>query len=40
MESSENDLKRICKGGKLEKGLAIRESTVNSAKEKVENWIL
>ncbi len=39
MGSSEEDLKRICKGAKLEKGLAIRGSTVSSAKERVENWI-
>lgn len=39
MGNSENDLKRICKGAIIEKGLAIRGSTVNSAKSKVEAWI-
>ena len=33
------DLKSICKGAIVERGLAIRGSSVNSSKSKVEAWI-
>lgn len=32
-------LKSLCKGAKIEEGLAIRGSAVHSSKNRVENWI-
>lgn len=37
--SSEKDIKRICQGAEIKEGLAIRGSSVNSARNKVEEWI-
>ena len=34
-----NQIKEICKGAEVEEGLAIRGSVVNSAKNKVEDWL-
>ena len=34
-----NQLKDICTGATVESGIAITGSTVNSAKDKIENWI-
>ena len=34
-----NKIKEICKGAEVEEGLAIRGSVVNSAKNKVEDWL-
>ena len=34
-----NQIKDICKGAEVEEGLAIRGSVVNSAKNKVEDWL-
>lgn len=39
MGSSERDLKRICKGAKLVKGLAVKGSEVHHAKNMLEAWI-
>lgn len=39
MGRSEEDLKKICKGAKLEKGLSIKGSLVNEAREIVKEWI-
>ena len=38
MGSSENDLKRACKGAEFSKGLPIEGSSANSSDSKVENW--
>lgn len=34
-----NELKRVCKGATVTDGLAIRGSSVNSARNRVEDWI-
>lgn len=39
MGNSESDIKRICKGAKVIKGLPIQGSYVSTAKSKVEQWI-
>ena len=39
LSSIPNQLKDICKGATVTSGIAITGSTVNSAKEKIENWI-
>lgn len=39
MGSSESDVKKICKGAKVMKGLPIQGSYVDTAKSKVEQWI-
>ena len=39
LSSVPNQLKDLCIGAKVESGIAITSSTVNSAKEKTENWI-
>lgn len=39
MGNSERDLKRLCPGADLRKGLAIRGSDVSEAKSKIEAWL-
>ena len=39
LSSIPNQLKDICVGAKVESGIAITGSQVNSAKVKIENWI-
>ena len=39
MGNSVNDIKRLCPGAKVEKGLAIRGSSVKNSKKDIENWI-
>ena len=39
LSSIPNQLKDICTGAKVESGIAITGSTVNSARGKIENWI-
>lgn len=39
MGSSEKDVKRLCKGAKVEKGLAITGARVNEAKTMIEQWL-
>lgn len=39
MGGSENDLRRICTGAELSKGLPIKGSTANSSDSKVESWL-
>lgn len=39
LSSIPNQLKGICEGATVTSGIAITGSTVNSAKEKIENWI-
>ena len=39
MGNSLNDLKKLCKGAKIESDLAIQGSTVDNAKDIVEKWI-
>lgn len=39
MGTSENDIKSICKGAKVEKGLSIRGSDVKNAKSALEKWV-
>ena len=39
MGNSESDIKRICKGANVLKGLPIQGSFVSTAKSKVEQWI-
>lgn len=36
---SESDLKKICKGASIQKGLSVQESMADSAKEKVNMWV-
>lgn len=39
MGSSVSDIKKLCPGAKVEKGLAIRGGSVNSAEKEIEAWI-
>ena len=39
MGSSEADIRRLCPGAKLEKGLAIRGGSVGRSKKEIEDWI-
>ena len=39
MGSSEKDLKKLCKGAKVVKGLAIAGSAVPASRGKVEAWV-
>lgn len=39
MGSSEEDLKRICPGTKIAKGLAVTGTTVSDAKPAIEKWL-
>lgn len=39
MGISEKDIKTLCKGATIMRGLAVQGSTVKNAKNKVENWI-
>lgn len=39
MGSSENDIKKLCPGAKVEKGLAIHGGSVSGAKNAIEKWI-
>ncbi|MGN0666615.1 MAG: flavodoxin [Huintestinicola sp.] len=39
MGSSESDIKRLCSGAKVEKGLAIHGSRLNGAMEQFEKWL-
>lgn len=39
MGRSESDIKKLCPGAKVEKGLAIHGGSVGSAKEAIEKWI-
>lgn len=39
MGHSENDIKKLCPGAKVEKGLAIHGGSVGSAKKAIEKWI-
>lgn len=39
MGNSESDLRKVCKGATILKGLPIRGSMANSAKAKVQDWI-
>ena len=36
---SETDIKKICSGAELKKGLSIQGSFVDGAKDKVKNWV-
>ena len=36
---SEDDIRRLCPGAKVEKGLALHGSSVKEAQEDVERWI-
>lgn len=36
---SESDLKKICKGASIQKGLSVQGSMVEQAKAKVEGWV-
>lgn len=36
---SESDLKKICKGADVQKGLSVQGSMVETAKEKVNSWV-
>lgn len=38
MGSSVNDIKKLCPGARVEKGLAIRGGSVNDSKEDIEKW--
>lgn len=39
MGKSENDIKKICRGAIIEKGLAIRGGRVNESEAAIKNWI-
>lgn len=39
MGSSEHDIERLCKGAKIERGLAIHGAKVNQAKAVIEQWV-
>lgn len=39
MGSSVNDIKKLCPGARVEKGLAIHGSSVNRSKRNIEEWI-
>lgn len=39
MGRSERDLKKICKGAKIEKGLSIHGAEVSQSRSKIETWI-
>ena len=39
LSSIPNQLKTICTGATVESGIAITGSTVNSARNKIENWV-
>ena len=39
MGSSERDLKRICKGAVVEKGLSIHGAEAADSRSKVETWV-
>ena len=39
MGNSENDIRRLCPGAKVEKGLPIRGGSVKSAKADIQKWI-
>lgn len=39
MGSSENDIKKLCPGAKVEQGLAIHGSRISGAKAQFEKWI-
>lgn len=39
MGSSESDIKRLCPGANVEKGLAIHGGSVNRSKKEIEEWI-
>lgn len=39
MGGSEKDIKKLCPGAKLEKGLAIRGASVEQSKKEIEIWI-
>lgn len=39
MGNSENDIKKLVKGAKIEKGLAIKGGSVNSAKPIIQKWV-
>ena len=38
MGTSESDIKKLCPGAKVEKGLAIHGSRMNGAREQLEKW--
>lgn len=40
MGRSESDIKKLCPGAKVERGLAIHGGSVGSAKKAIEEWIL
>ena len=39
MGSSERDIKRLCPGARLERGLAIRGGSVDKAEKEIKKWI-
>lgn len=39
MGSSERDIKRLCPGARLEKGLAIRGGSVDKAEKEIQKWL-
>ncbi len=39
MGSSERDIKRLCPGARLERGLAIRVGSVDKAEKEIKKWI-
>ena len=39
MGHSEGDIKKLCPGAKVEKGLSIRGGSVNRAEKDIENWV-
>ena len=39
MGRSESDIKKLCEGATIEKGLAIRGGSINGAKQEIEHWL-
>ena len=40
MGSSEADIRRLCKGAVIKKGLAVRGGSVAQAEKEIEKWVL